>query len=119
MALREKPSSMTVLERGVQIQNDGMAEDMPDNSKSHSKAMNCRGLAWSNIVLCIIIGFLALLLALPLMVFFLPRNDELEVRSLLYHISTFSYIFCMIEHARLLLYRTKDIFYPCTKSTFP
>ena len=80
MALRETPSSMTVLGKGVELQSDGVAEDMPDGSKSHSKAMNCRGLAWPNIVLCIIIGFVALLLALPLMVFFFPRDDELDVR---------------------------------------
>jgi len=80
MAQREKPSSMTVLERGVQIQSDDVAEDMPDKSKSHSKAMPCRGLAWPNIMLCIIIGFVALILALPLMVVFFPRDDELDVR---------------------------------------
>ena len=80
MALRETPSSMTVLGKGVELQSDYVAEDMPDDSKSHSKAMNCRGLVWSNILLCIIIGFVALLLALPLMVVFLPRNDELDVR---------------------------------------
>ena len=96
MALREKPSSMTVLERG---QSYGVAEDMPDNNKSHSKAMHCRGLAWPNIVLCIIIGFVALLLALPLMVFFFPRDDKLDVR---YNFLV-NYNFCMSEHARLLL----------------
>ena len=80
MALREKTGSMTVLGQSVGTQNGSVAEDMPDNSKSHSKAMNCRGLAWSKIVLCVIIAFVVVLLALPLVVFYIPRDDVLDVR---------------------------------------
>jgi len=110
MALREKSSSMTVLEKGVEIQSDYVAEDMPDDNKSHSKAMNCRGLAWPNFLLCIIIGFVALLLALPLMVFFLPRDDELDVRCNFMVNYNFLYDWaCTFTAVR---------FYSYTKSTF-
>ena len=86
MALREKLSSMNIFRKCVEVQSDSAAKDMPGDSVSHSKTVSCRG-SWPNIVLCIIIVLVALLLALPLMVFYIPRDDEPDVRykSLLNH----------------------------------
>ena len=109
MALRENPISVKGSGNGGEMQSDASAGAegyilKPDNNGSHSKAMVCRDLVWSNIVLCIVLAFVALLLALPLMIVYLPTDDVPDVRStlLLNYDFPFIYVYSLyrIEYAR-------------------
>ena len=61
---------------------ENAAEDSATNSSRwHTTPVNCRALPWTNVVLCAIILCVVVLLALPLMVFYLPRDDQRSVRT--------------------------------------
>lgn len=72
---------MNASKRFVGSLSDDAAEgSVTDSSRSSIIPVSCRALPWTNVVLCVIILSVALLLVLPLMVFYLPRDDQPSVR---------------------------------------
>jgi len=73
---------MDVSERSVgeSAIEDAAEGNVTESSRSPVTSLKCRAPSWSNVVLCAIMLCVALLLVCPLIVFYLPRDDQPSVR---------------------------------------
>ena len=54
--------------------------DLTEGNKSSVTPLKCRAPSWTNLLLCAVIICVVLLLVFPLMVYYLPRDDQASVR---------------------------------------
>ena len=60
--------------------------DLTEGNKSSVTPLKCRAPSWTNLLLCAVILCVALLLAFPLLVFYLPRDDKPSVRVYIFYV---------------------------------